>query len=336
MKESTPAVKPIVIKRAVVLVVVVFSFLPLSPTGSYAQGSATVRILENAKVSDDSILLGHVSEIKGDDPVFNSRLKAIVIGSSPLPGKSREIQKRHIQLRLKQSRIDISKIDLQFPPRSLVSRESIEITKEEIESIVRNFISGIKDRSIERARVKSIRVDDGVVLPGGNVTYKVVPPKNKRPAGNLPVSIHFHVDGDFYKRVWATVRMELLTEAMVTRKPLRRYQTITEDDILRKTMDLAKLPSTYLSAFEDVLGKRTRRKINAGVVLRSDLVELPPLVERGDVVSILAESEGLRVSAMGIAKESGCRGGRIRVVNMDSKKGVYARVVDSNTVKVEF
>jgi len=53
-------------------------------------------------------------------------------------------------------------------------------------------------------------------------------------------------------------------------------------------------------------------------------------------VSILAESKGLRVSDIGIAKEGGRRGGRIRVVNMDSNKGVYARIIDSSTVKVEF
>lgn len=70
--------------------------------------------------------------------------------------------------------------------------------------------------------------------------------------------------------------------------------------------------------------------------LNSDLVELPPLVKQGDVVMIAAESETLRVSALGQVKEKGRRGERIRVLNLDSKKEVYALVVDGTTVKVEF
>lgn len=330
------ALKPTEIKNTAAFIVILFSFLHLSIAGSFAQGITTVRVLESATVASDKILLEHVSEIKGDDPEIIRLLRTIVIGSSPLPGKSREIEKGHIELRLKQSRVDLSKIDFLFPPRTMVSRESIEITKEEIEAIVKDFISGAEDWRDNRARIKSIRVNEGAILPRGKVTYSVVPPKNKPLAGNLPVSIQFHVNGDFCKRVWATVRLELLAEVIVTTKPLRRSQTITDDDIIQKTMDLAELPSNYLSTYEEVLGKRTKRKINAGKALRSDLVELPPLIERGDVVFILAESEGLRVSAMGIARESACKGGNIRVVNMDSKKGVYARVIDSTTVKVEF
>jgi flagella basal body P-ring formation protein FlgA len=72
------------------------------------------------------------------------------------------------------------------------------------------------------------------------------------------------------------------------------------------------------------------------VVLRTDLIELPPLVRRGNVVVIIAESDVLKVTALGEVKEKGRRGETIRVVNLSSKKEIYARVVDSNTVKVDF
>ena len=87
---------------------------------------------------------------------------------------------------------------------------------------------------------------------------------------------------------------------------------------------------------ETVLGKRTKRAIGAKKVLRTDLVEFPPLVKRGDVVVIIVETSGLKITALGQVKKKGRLGESIPVMNYDSKKILYARVLDSSTVKVDF
>jgi flagella basal body P-ring formation protein FlgA len=76
--------------------------------------------------------------------------------------------------------------------------------------------------------------------------------------------------------------------------------------------------------------------VDAGTVLRPDLLEFPPLVKRGDRVRIVLESAGLRISAFGQAKQKGAQGEMIPVVNLDSNKVIHARVVDSHTVRIEF
>jgi flagella basal body P-ring formation protein FlgA len=50
----------------------------------------------------------------------------------------------------------------------------------------------------------------------------------------------------------------------------------------------------------------------------------------------LAEIGGIKITALGQVKKKGRLGERIPVMNFDSKKVLYARVLDSNTVKVEF
>jgi flagella basal body P-ring formation protein FlgA len=101
-------------------------------------------------------------------------------------------------------------------------------------------------------------------------------------------------------------------------------------------MDLAKLPSDVITDPEMILGKRTRRAIGAKTPLRANLVEFPPLVKRGDVVVIIVETGGLKITALGQVKKKGRLGESIPVINYDSKKILYARVLDSSTVKVEF
>jgi flagella basal body P-ring formation protein FlgA len=148
--------------------------------------------------------------------------------------------------------------------------------------------------------------------------------------------VNFDVDGKFYKRVWASATIEIFTNVVVTKKPLGRHKPISEDDIELQRMDLAQLPSDVITDPEVILGQRTRRAIGSQTVLRSNLVEFPPLVKRGDVVVILAETGGLRITTIGQVKRKGRLGERIPVMNFDSKKILYAQVLDSNTVKVEF
>ncbi|MCD6272106.1 MAG: flagellar basal body P-ring formation protein FlgA, partial [Deltaproteobacteria bacterium] len=83
-------------------------------------------------------------------------------------------------------------------------------------------------------------------------------------------------------------------------------------------------------------GRRTRRSIDPATVLRTDLVELPPIVKRGDIVTIVAEAGGMRITALGKIKKKGHKGERLKVINLNSKKEIYARVVDSSTVRVTF
>ena len=65
--------------------------------------------------------------------------------------------------------------------------------------------------------------------------------------------------------------------------------------------------------------------------LKDWMLEKSPIVDRGDVVTILAESDGLRVTVPGRILERGYSGELVRVENIMSKKQVYARVTDHST-----
>jgi len=293
-----------------------------------AAGMTSIRVLKKAEIEDDKMLLGKIAVIKGEDSELVQKLRAIVVGRAPLPGKSRRINENCIKTRLKQNGIDLSQIILEVPEKNEISGGFIEISRERIEKIALDFIYKKIPYERNRARVKEIRVNRSVVLPKGRVTYKVVSSPNMDFLGLIPLSISFNVNGRFQKKVSVTVDIEVLTEVVVTKRPIGRYKMITEDDICLQKRDMSNLSSDIITNFEDVMGKRAKRAINAKTVLS--------LVRRGDIVSIIAESDGLRVTALGEVKEKGRKGQRVRVINLDSKKGIYARVLDSNTVAVNF
>jgi len=316
--------------------VLIFFLLPGISGPIFAAGINTVQVFERPEVKYDKIRLGEIAKIKSEDSALLKKLSAIYIAKAPLPGKSRRIDESVIRIRLQQNGIDLSQIRLRVPKKVEVSRSSIEISKKKIEKIILDFFYDIVPWEKEQVRIKKICVSNSVFLPQGKITYNVVAPRKTDFLGNVPLSVLFKVNRHLEKKIWATVNIEVLTEIVVTKRPLRRYQIITEDDIHLKKMDLSKMKSNTVTTFEEVLGKRTKRAIKTDEVLRRDHIELPPLVRRGDVVSIVAESNGLRITALGEVRKKGRRGETIKVLNLDSKKCIYANVLDSETVRVDF
>jgi flagella basal body P-ring formation protein FlgA len=305
--------------------------------GQIPAATATrVNVSSMAQVDGEHIVLGEIAKIEGNDPDLTKRIRGVVIGRAPLPGRKREIQASLVKRRLKQNRIDPDQLLLNIPDQIIVERSFIEIKQEKIKALVSDYISKNLINNLSDASIKDIRVSEDLILPGGRIAYSVKPTQNSDMMGKIQFTVNFDVNGKFYKRVWATATVEIFTNVVITKRPLGRHKPITEDDIEMYKMDLAKLPSDVITDPAVVLGQRTRRAIGSQTVLRSNLVEFPPLLKRGDVVVIIAESGGFKITTLGQAKKKGRLGDRIPVINLDSKKILYALVLDENTVKVEF
>lgn len=317
-----------------ILLATVF-ILGLNATPTIAE-MTTIRIKGQVEVENDEIFLGQIATIEGSDTQLMQQLKEIVIGKAPTAGKTRQYSQRHLRKRLEQHHIDLSSVHLEVPQRVLVSRSYVEIDRPKIKKIVTDYIIQNISQDSGMVRIKEVHVPESVILSKGRIAYKVSAPRSRQLMGNCSLAVDFSVNGHSQKRIWATAQVEVRGPVVVTRKPLGRYKPITEDDIVLQTMDLANLPSNVITDPEAVLGKRTKRAIGAQIPLRTDVVELPPLVKRGDLVMIIVETKELKITARGFVKKKGRLGERIPVVNVDSKKVLYARVIDSNTVKVDF
>jgi flagella basal body P-ring formation protein FlgA len=298
-----------------------------------AMGGTSVRVYDRAEVLADEIRLGGIARIDGGDAALVRKLENVILGRSPLPGKTRTLDAALLISRLRQSGVDPDQLELQIPPEVLLTRGAVTIEREQIEQIVRRFLQKQIGGTVI---VKDIRVPETVVLPKGPLKTSVSAPKNSELAGSLPLQVVFSVEPDFERRVWVAVSLERRVNVVVARRPLGRFKPVEAEDLEVKALDLAGLPEDRIEDPEVAVGKRTRRAVDAGTVLRPDLLEFPPLVKRGDRVRIVLESAGLRISAFGQAKQKGAQGEMIPVVNLDSNKVIHARVVDSHTVRIEF
>jgi flagella basal body P-ring formation protein FlgA len=301
-----------------------------------APDSIRIKMYPESHINAEEIRLGDISEIKTSNWELTKKLGDIVIGTVPIPGRSRYIKRNDIMIKLKQNRINISQLKLESSKKIKIIRNAMHLSKETIENILLAEIKKGKLWDIEKVQVKKIQVAHGVTLPQGTLAYEVVPPVRTKGLGPVPLQVIIRVDGNIEKKVTAIVYTKVMAEVVVVKRPLRRFQTISPDDIMLRKMDLNTLSSNSILSYREVIGKRTTRVINPNTVLRVDLVEFPPLIKRKDMVRIVSESDRLKITTLGEALEKGSKGQRIKVVNVKSGEKNYAHVVDAKTVRIDF
>jgi flagella basal body P-ring formation protein FlgA len=289
-----------------------------------------------AAVDDEIIRLGQIADISGGDAGQAEALREIEIGRAPLPSQSQLIHRSHIEMRLKQNDVDPDQCRITDAGPVKVMRNHTSVTDAQIRAAVEEFIQAHAPWSPDQMKIRPIEYSQSIKLPPGAVTIEVMAPKHTDWIGAVPFQVRFLVDGEAVKRTSVPAYIEVWQEVVLAAKPLGRNQPITREDLQIQTMNLARVPTNAIVHVDQVLGRRANRAIAVNSVLRSDQVELPPIVRKGDVVQVLAESARLKITTQAVAQENGAIGQKIQVVNVGSKKSVHAQVLDAQTVRVEF
>ena len=215
------------------------------------------------------------------------------------------------------------------PPGTLV-------TEGELRRVVGDFLTQ-KDKHLDaEVTVKKIGISGDLKLPPGKVSYEVVAPERWEGWGNASLALIVRVDDQVRRNLTVQVEVEALAEMLIATRTLERGEVITESDVALARRDLAHQQGRYCRSKKEVLGLRMKSTVRGNSPLRGDYLERVPVVNSGQLVTILVENEVVRITASGRAKGSGAVGDTIAVQNLTSQKELAGRVVDATTVRVDF
>jgi flagellar basal body P-ring formation protein FlgA len=328
------------------LIRIIFNFLKIGVTAAllcgavihHAQSSASfhIRLPAQAMVDAETIHLGRIAQISGGPAGQADALQSIEVGRVSHPGQSVLIHRSQIEMRLKQNGIDpeLCRIEDQGPVKVL--RSHAVLTSEKIRETVTAFIKAHAPWDHDQMVIRPIQYQQDHVLPSGRANIEIAPPKHTDWLGAIPFRVTIIVEGKPVHRINVPAYIEVWQEVLLAAKPLGRNQPITPADIRTEKMNLARIPANALLRMDQVLGRRANRSIAINSVLRADQIDTPPVVRKGNVVQVLAESAQVKISTLGVAQEDGAIGAHIRVMNIASRKHIHARVLDSQTVQVGF
>ena len=128
--------------------------------------------------------------------------------------------------------------------------------------------------------------------------------------------------------VYAEVANESAQVAVAIR-PIARGEVITAADVEMRSPELAPAIGrrSAIDSVEQLVGMEAKQAIQMGDVILTDHVQAPILIKRGEEISVVSQSGGIRVRTTARARQDGARGQLVQVESMESKERYDVRVV---------
>jgi flagella basal body P-ring formation protein FlgA len=172
------------------------------------------------------------------------------------------------------------------------------------------------------------------MVPTGKIAYQVIPAQ-PQVVGSRRLTLITRVDGQLIANQSIRVELKAQAQVVVTTTDLKRGETLTAPDLQLQQMDISDLNEPFL-AVDELIGKQLKQTVRQGQALQRNQVEFPPMIKRGERVTIQASNPGLMLKASGEARQNGELGDMIRVRNIGSQREVVCRVLAAGLVSVEF
>jgi flagella basal body P-ring formation protein FlgA len=185
-----------------------------------------------------------------------------------------------------------------------------------------------------KIRFKELHLPEPFAVPAGELTCEITP-SDPQILPSRRFNLILRVDGRVVGNLAVRGTLEVLAEVAVAAGDLRRGAVIDAQDIRIAELDLNNLRSPCFD-MDELVGKRLKRGLRAGEAFERASVVFPPLVKRGEPVTITASKGALTVTARGLAQQDGQEGDMIRVRNISSNKDILCRITGSESVAVEF
>ena len=214
--------------------------------------------------------------------------------------------------------------------------ESQVLTVEEIEKGAIDKLASVLPWDRESLEINVYYEGEDILLPPGKkeLVYKTRGSNQK--AGRIPLILQIKVNGNFKKSVRLNSRVLVSQEVVKTIRAVRKGEMISNDNIQLETVKTERPWKNAIQSIDHALGYAAGRNLPIGKILTPKFLKKPALANRGEKILILAEKGGMKITVPGILKEDGYEDGMVQVLNIESKKIIYGRLVDANTVKVNF
>ena len=149
-----------------------------------------------------------------------------------------------------------------------------------------------------KVSVHSGAIDPNLRLPQC-ADMQVFLPAGSRAWGKTSVGVRCNAPSSWTIYVQSTVNV--VAQYLVAAAPLAQGQVVTSQDLLFESGDLTQLPAGVFTDQAQAVGRTVNISMNAGTVLRQEMLKISPVVQQGQTVKLTSAGNGFSVSAEGLA-----------------------------------
>ncbi len=257
-----------------------------------------------------------------------------VLMNAPAPGKDKLLPGKWVASVIRAKGGLPDSVGITAPDQILVRRACQTLAMARLEDFLYGYVARrIGDPEFKITRMKMRGTDR---FPVGRLTLQVLEPEPRRITGRINLRVRVKVKGE--KFGWLTLSgwVDRFETVVCASRYLCRGTVLTPDDLAHERMNTSRMPAGVIRDLNDAVGKELKRKLAPGNYLRQNMLSVPPLIQKGDKVKLVARSGNINIVTFGIAKNAGGAGEQIRIENMTSKKIIMGRIRDASTVDAIF
>ena len=178
-------------------------------------------------------------------------------------------------------------------------------------------VRGVIDASLPGVSLEAVPLDARLRLPacGGRLGTFVTAPRHNQ--SRMPVRV---VCAAPAWTVHVPVEIRRSHTVLVLRRAVGRGERIAAVDVAVQMRELPGLTSPFVSVMAELEGRVTRRPVPEGTALPADALTAALLIHRGQLVTLVAQTDGFEVRAPGKAMADATARQRVRVQNLNSLK----------------
>ncbi len=205
-----------------------------------------------------------------------------------------------------------------------------KISAEEIRERLDGFVREQCDNdNIVKYEILNIQMPNNLYVPDGN--YKIILTRNSvtEPKGHVLVKLQIVHDGKIIKTGTVNFLLRCWEKVVIANRTIEKNKIIEMGWVRTDTVETTSLRPGYVTDINTVLGN-----VAAGFLRKGDLVydrdiENLPVIRKGAVVDLVYVRGTIKIVLRVKALEDGAIGENIRVLNLQNKKRMQVKVINS-------
>ena len=295
----------------------------------------TLNLLESVSISEGKIYLADIVDLSDLNEELIQKLETVIVGSAPLPGRSRRVMKSLILTRLKIENLE-DKVTLSGEDGVEVVREYNSISGSMITELVKQYAHDNFTSEVKEVRIEVLNTPNDIIIPSFNASINFKIPNGIIKPGRSVIHVIVSSESGYSRRIPITINVRTFEDVLISTHQLYRNSELKAEDVKVELRETTKAGShKFITSREDVKSMRLVRGVSMNRILRFEMFRIPPLISRGTQLDLMIITKNLVIRTKGLAREEGQLNDYIEVQPLPYGKRIRAKIIDKMTVVAE-
>ena len=221
-------------------------------------------------------------------------------------------------------------------PQNVPHKSSQTIADAKFREIFQNYLYNNLHNQGCDVVISRFKINGNEPIPAGTISFQSYQKGKRRFEGHVSLIVVVMVNGVVKNKVKLSGWADIFQPVVCASRDIQRGERISKEDLYFVKRNLSHLSSKIVTDMNEVIGFMAKHSVKKDTSLKEWMFEKYPIVDKGDIVTIIAESGDIKITAPGIILMKGYTGELVKVQNLMSKKEIYAKVVNGAMVAVDF